>query len=86
MRERVIVVNDQVNRLRKIAKEKTWVSFLYNNHPYSLLHWSVAGFSNDERDVWLLQDEMTFETQSFVQLDEALAWIEQHMPNITDIL
>ncbi|MFX8937949.1 DUF2552 family protein, partial [Acinetobacter baumannii] len=26
------------------------------------------------------------ETQSFVQLDEALAWIEQHMPSITDIL
>ncbi|GMB07763.1 uncharacterized protein DUF2552 [Thermolongibacillus altinsuensis] len=79
-------MKDQLNRIYKIAKEKTWVSFLCENHPYSLLHWSVAGFHEDGRDVWLLQDEMTFETKSFVSLDEALKWIEEHMNNITEIL
>jgi len=79
-------MNDKLKQIGNIAKSKTWVSFLYENHPYSLLHWSIAGAYQERRDVWLLQDEMTFETQEFPTLDEALQWIAEHMPNITEIL
>ena len=79
-------MNDKLKQISNIAKNKTWVSFLYENHPYSLLHWSVAGVCQERKDVWLLQDEMTFETKEFATLDEALQWIEEHMHPITEIL
>jgi hypothetical protein len=79
-------MNDKLKRIENIAKQKTWVSFTHDNDPYSLLHWSVAGIYQDKKDVWLLQDEMTFETTEFATLEDALAWMNEHMPNITEIL
>jgi hypothetical protein len=78
-------MNDKIKRIGNIAKNKTWVSFLHENHPYSLLHWSIAGVYQERKDVWLLQDEMTFETTEFNTLDEALAWMAEHMKEITEI-
>ncbi|WP_027407683.1 YqkC family protein [Anoxybacteroides tepidamans] len=79
-------MNDKLKQIENIAKQKTWVSFTHENDPYSLLHWSVAGVYQEKKDVWLLQDEMTFETTEFATLDEAIAWMNEHMPHITEIL
>ncbi|MBA2873342.1 DUF2552 family protein [Thermaerobacillus caldiproteolyticus] len=79
-------MSDKLKQVANIAKQKTWVSFLYGNDPYSLLHWSIAGIYQEPKDVWLLQDEMTFETKEFATLDEAIEWMEKNMKNITEIL
>ncbi|QSB50173.1 YqkC family protein [Parageobacillus toebii] len=79
-------MKDKLKQIANIAKQKTWVSFLHENDPYSLLHWSIAGVYHEPKDVWLLQNEMTFETKEFATLDEAIAWMDEHMPNITEIL
>jgi hypothetical protein len=82
----VKAMNDKLKQIGNIAKNKTWVSFLHENHPYSLLHWSIAGVHQEPKDVWLLQDEMTFETREFATLNDALEWMEKHMKHITEIL
>ncbi|WP_044747931.1 DUF2552 family protein [Bacillus alveayuensis] len=79
-------MNDKLKQIGNIAKNKTWVSFLHENHPYSLLHWSIAGAYQESKDVWLLQDEMTFETKEFATLHDALEWMATHMEHITEIL
>ncbi|MDQ0161448.1 DUF2552 family protein [Bacillus alveayuensis] len=79
-------MKDRLQSLKNIALNKTWVSFLYENHPYSLMHWSIGGMEQNPKDVWLLQDEMTFEAKEFPTIDEALTWIGENMKNITDIL
>lgn len=79
-------MNDKLKQIANIAKQKTWVSFMHENDPYSLLHWSIAGIYQEPKDVWLLQDEMTFTTTEFATLDEAIQWIKEHLPNITEIL
>ncbi|WP_028399558.1 DUF2552 family protein [Ectobacillus panaciterrae] len=79
-------MNEKMNTLKTIAQERTWVSFLNNNHPYSLLHWSIAGVQKDQKDVWLLQDEVTFETKEFANIDQAVAWIDDNMQDVTDVL
>ena len=53
-------MDKQLHTLRNIANERTWASFLNDNHPYSLLH-SIRARG---KDVWLLQDEVTFQTNS----------------------
>ncbi|MCY7912693.1 DUF2552 family protein, partial [Bacillus haynesii] len=55
-------MNQKVKSLKQTAQNKTWASFLHQNHPYTLLHWSIGGTESVKKDVWLLQDEMTFET------------------------
>ncbi|MCZ0754605.1 DUF2552 family protein [Anoxybacillus sp. J5B_2022] len=79
-------MNDKLKQIANIAKQKTWVSFMHENDPYSLLHWSIAGIYQEKKDVWLLQDEMTFATTEFATLDEAIQWIKEHLPNVTEIL
>jgi len=79
-------MDQKLNQIKKIAQNKTWVSFLSDNHPYSLLHWSVAGITNSQKDVWLLQDEMTFEAEEFESIEMALSWINDNLKEITDIL
>lgn len=79
-------MNKQLRTLQNIAKERTWVSFLNDNHPYSLLHWSIAGVQQEVKDVWLLQDEVTFQTTEFPSLDEAVKWISENMDQVTDVL
>lgn len=79
-------MKDSLQSLKNIALNKTWVSFLYDNHPYSLMHWSIGGMDQSKKNVWLLQDEMTFEAQEFPTIDDALKWIEENMKDITDIL
>lgn len=59
---------------------------LHQNHPYTLLHWSIGGTESVKKDVWLLQDEMTFETKEFDTIETAISWIGDHMSDITDIL
>ncbi|WLR44274.1 DUF2552 family protein [Bacillus carboniphilus] len=76
----------KLKSLRNIALNKTWVSFTNENHPYSLLHWSIGGVEVNKKDVWLLQDEMTFETQEFETIDQALSFIEVHLKEITEVL
>lgn len=76
----------QLRTLQNIANERTWVSFLNDNHPYSLLHWSIAGIGQDSKNVWLLQDEVTFQTTEFSTLDEAVTWISENMEQVTDVL
>ena len=73
-------------QLQNIATERTWVSFLNENHPYSLLHWSIAGVQQEVKDVWLLQDEVTFQTTEFPSLDEAVRWISENMDQVTEVL
>lgn len=72
--------------LKNTALNKTWVSFLHDNHPYSLLHWSVGGIGHEKKDVWLIQDELTFETTEFPTIDDALKWMQENMKNIHDVL
>lgn len=79
-------MNKQLRTLQNIAKERTWVSFLNDNHPYSLLHWSIAGVQQDAKDVWLLQDEVTFQVNEFESLHAAIEWIAEHMDQVTDML
>ncbi|MDM5156298.1 DUF2552 family protein [Bacillus sp. DX1.1] len=79
-------MNKQIRSLQTIADERTWVSFLNDNHPYSLLHWSIAGVQQEAKDVWLLQDEVTFQTTEFQTLDEAVTWISENMEQVTDVL
>ncbi|MDQ0231874.1 DUF2552 family protein [Metabacillus malikii] len=79
-------MNKQLKSIKNVALNRTWVSFLHDNHPYSLLHWSIGGSHDVTKDVWLLQDEMTFEAQEFPTIDEAIAWIDLHMEKISDVL
>ncbi|MCM3440887.1 DUF2552 family protein [Metabacillus halosaccharovorans] len=79
-------MKDQLRAIKNVALNKTWVSFLHENHPYSLLHWSIGGVHDETKDVWLLQDEMSFEAQEFPTIDEAIQWMEKNMENISDIL
>ncbi|ASB88600.1 DUF2552 family protein [Bacillus sonorensis] len=79
-------MNQKVKSLKQTAQNKTWVSFLHQNHPYSLLHWSIGGTESVQKDVWLLQDEMTFETKEFDKLESAIVWISENMNDITDVL
>lgn len=79
MKERLISI-------KNVALDKTWVSFLNDNHPYSLMHWSIGGAHEDTKDVWLLQDEMSFEAQEFPTIEKALQWMEENMEDISDVL
>jgi len=79
-------MKDRLKSIKNVALNRTWVSFLNNNHPYSLLHWSIGGAHDETKDVWLLQDEMTFEVQEFATIDDAIAWMEIHMKQISDVL
>lgn len=79
-------MSKKLHTIQAIAKDKKWVSFLYENQPYSLLHWSKAGLEEEEKDAWLLQDEMTFEMQEFATIEEAMNWISENMKDVTDIL
>ncbi|WP_242212174.1 DUF2552 family protein [Bacillus cereus group sp. BfR-BA-01383] len=79
-------MDKQLHTLRNIVNERTWASFLNDNHPYSLLHWSIAGVGQEVKDVWLLQDEVTFQTTEFPTLDEAVQWISENMEQVTDVL
>lgn len=79
-------LNQKAKSLKQTAQNKTWASFLHQNHPYTLLHWSIGGTESVKKDVWLLQDEMTFETKEFDTIETAISWIGDHMSDITDIL
>ncbi|MDG4655673.1 DUF2552 family protein [Ectobacillus antri] len=79
-------MNETMHTLKNVAAERTWVSFLHNDHPYSLLHWSIAGTQTEQKDIWLLQDEVSFETKEFQNLDEAILWIGQNMHVMGDEL
>lgn len=79
-------MNKQLRTLQNVAQERTWVSFLNQNHPYSLLHWSIAGVQEGTKDVWLLQDEVTFQASEFESLEAAIEWIAEHMKDVTDVL
>ncbi|QGQ47115.1 DUF2552 family protein [Metabacillus sediminilitoris] len=79
-------MKDCLISIKNVALNKTWVSFLNDNHPYSLLHWSIGGVHDDKKDVWLLQDEMSFEAQEFPTIDEAIKWMEENMEHISDVL
>ncbi|MDA7027075.1 DUF2552 family protein [Bacillus sp. CLL-7-23] len=79
-------MKQMIKSLQQTAQNKTWVSFLHQNHPYSLLHWSIGGTESLQKDVWLLQDEMTFETKEFDTIEAAIVFISENMSDITDIL
>jgi hypothetical protein len=79
-------VNDRLTSIKNVALSRTWVSFLNDNHPYSLMHWSIGGAHEDTKDVWLLQDEMSFEAQEFPTIEKALQWMEENMEDISDEL
>ncbi len=79
-------MNSKLKKVMNIAKNKTWVSFLYDNQPFTLLHWSIGGTSVENKDVWLLQDEITFETQEFATIDDAIIWMNENMSAIEEIL
>ena len=79
-------MEQKLKAMKNTAQYKTWVSFLNQNHPYTLLHWSIGGAESIKKDVWLLQDEMTFETQEFTTIDLAIEWIRENMDGITDVL
>ncbi|MDX5475286.1 MAG: YqkC family protein [Bacillaceae bacterium] len=79
-------MSDKTKSLKNIAAQKTWASFLNHNHPYTLLHWSIGGINSEEKDVWLIQDEVTFQVQEFESLDAAIEWIKGNMDGITDVL
>ncbi|MCA1030625.1 YqkC family protein [Bacillus timonensis] len=79
-------MTEKLHTIKNIAENKTWVSFLSVNHPYSLLHWSVGGVNQEEKDVWLIQDEVTFEAEEFESIDMALTWISENLQEITDVL
>jgi hypothetical protein len=79
-------MDSKLKTIKNIAETKTWVSFLNDNHPYSLLHWSVAGVHQEPKDVWLLQDEMTFDVSEYETIEHALKWIDENFKDITDVL
>jgi hypothetical protein len=79
-------MKERLASIKNVALNKTWVSFLNENHPYSLLHWSIGGVHEDTKDVWLLQDEMSFEAQEFPTIEKALQWMEENMEDISDVL
>lgn len=79
-------MKSKLKAIKNVAENKTWVSFLNENHPYSLLHWSVAGIHSEPKNVWLLQDEVTFEAEEFENIELALTWIGDNMKEITDVL
>lgn len=79
-------MNQKLRTIKNVAENKTWVSFLSDNHPLSLLHWSVAGSDTEQKDVWLIQDEVTFEAKEFETIDLAIAYIEENYTEITDVL
>ncbi len=79
-------MNKKLQSIKNIAKDKTWVTFLEDTHPYSLLHWSISGVELEQKDVWLLQDEMSFEIKEFPTIDEAIVYIEANMKEISEIL
>ncbi|MEK4398149.1 YqkC family protein [Bacillus sp. MM09(2025)] len=79
-------MDQKLRVIQNTAQNKTWVSFLNNNHPYTLLHWSIGGMDSVKKDVWLLQDEVTFETEEFPTLELAVNWIKENMEQITDVL
>ncbi|MBD8070346.1 DUF2552 family protein [Bacillus sp. PS06] len=79
-------MNQKIKAIKNVAENKTWVSFLSNNHPFSLLHWSVAGSNKEQKDVWLIQDEVSFEAKEFETIDLALAYIQENYTDITDVL
>ena len=79
-------MNSKLKTIQNVAENKTWVSFLSENHPFSLLHWSVGGVNNEPKDVWLLQDEVTFEAQEFESIGLAIEWIKENMKEISDVL
>jgi hypothetical protein len=79
-------VKERLTSIKNVALNRTWVSFLNDNHPYSLMHWSIGGSHEDTKDVWLLQDEMTFEAQEFPTIEKALQWMEANMEDISDVL
>jgi len=79
-------MNSKLRTIQNVAENKTWVSFLSGNHPFSLLHWSVGGVNNEPKDVWLLQDEVTFEAQEFENIGLAIAWMKENMKEISDVL
>jgi hypothetical protein len=79
-------MNSKLKTIQNVAENKTWVSFLSENHPFSLLHWSVGGVNNEPKDVWLLQDEVTFEAQEFESIGLAIAWMKENMKEISDVL
>jgi len=75
-------MENSLQSLKNIALNKTWVSFLSDNHPYSLMHWSIGGIDKSQKNVWLLQDEVTFEAKEFDTIDDALKWIKENMKDI----
>ncbi|KZZ86170.1 MULTISPECIES: DUF2552 family protein [Bacillaceae] len=77
---------DKFQSMKNIAQDKTWVSFLNNNHPFSLMHWSIGGIHDEQKNVWLLQDEMTFQAQEFPTIDDAITWMRENMEDVTDVL
>lgn len=79
-------MDKQLHTLRNIANERTWASFLNDNHPYSLLHCIHCRCRARGKDVWLLQDEVTFQTTEFPTLDDAMQWISENMEQVTDVL
>lgn len=46
----------------------------------------IGGAESVQKDVWLLQDEMTFKAQEFTTIDLAIDWIGENMDGITDVL
>jgi hypothetical protein len=79
-------VKERLASIKNVALNRTWVSFLNDNHPYSLMHWSIGGVHEDTKDVWLLQDEMSFEAQEFPTIEKALQWMDENMEDISDVL
>jgi Protein of unknown function (DUF2552) len=79
-------VKEPLASIKNVALNRTWVSFLNDNHPYSLMHWSIGGAHEDTKDVWLLQDEMSFEAQEFPTIEKALQWMDENMEDISDVL
>lgn len=79
-------MKERLASIKNVALNRTWVSFLNDNHPYSLMHWSIGGVHEDTKDVWLLQDEMSFEAQEFPTIEKALQWMDENMEDISDVL
>lgn len=79
-------MNSKLKTIKNVALNKTWVSFLNENHPFSLLHWSVGGVDHEKKDVWLLQDEVSFEVREFENIDKAIEWLDENMKEISDVL
>ena len=46
----------------------------------------LPGVGQEAKDVWLLQDEVTFQMTEFPTLDDAMQWISENMEQVTDVL